>query len=293
MMNIDTGRYWDKAWTLVEGCSPVSAGCDNCWSASMTHRFKKGFTKKGKFNGVIRIREDRLDLPLKTKKPTVWSIWNDLFHEDVPLDLQIDSFMVMGFCERHTFLVLTKRPNLMAKFMRPWLHATRGKGITFQNIYFGTSIENQQAADERIPYLLKIPGKRFLSIEPMLGEIIIPHGQLKEISQVICGGETGPTARPCHPDWVRSLRDQCKATGVPFFFKGWGGRIETENNEGVKMGDIYMSSDGFIDVAKRGYVCFASESEGTHIRRVKYYKDTGRLLDGRTHDELVWRIWIG
>lgn len=109
------------------------------------------------------------------------------------------------------------------------------------------------------------------------------------IDQVICGGETGSNARPCHPDWVRSLRDQCKVAGVPFFFKGWGEWIKTGNTEGVKMGDICISSDGFIDRAKRGYVCFANESEGTHMRRVKH-KATGRLLDGRTHDESVWRV---
>ena len=79
-------KYWQCSLTLVEGCTPVSAGCDNCWSAGAWHRFKRGLTDdKGKFTGEVVIRESRLDLPLKTKNPTVWAVWNDLFHENVKL----------------------------------------------------------------------------------------------------------------------------------------------------------------------------------------------------------------
>ena len=280
-MNIDAGRYWDKALTLVEGCTPVSAGCDNCWSAAMAHRFKQGLTDKGKFTGSIKIREDNLELPLKTKKPTVWAIWNDLFHEDVSIEFIADVFNIMTSCRYvckkrhehdfdceteetgHEYLILTKRPERMKEIINKlpnfigecWsgdtaLSMTMEWGDWLENVWFGTSIENQQTADERIPHLLQITGKKFLSVEPCLGDIdlrkylasaIGEHYPYKPaFDQVICGGETGRNARPCHPDWVRRLRDQCQVAGVPFFLKSLG-------------------------------------------------KGLSRILDGQTHDSLIWR----
>lgn len=259
-----TGKYWDKAWQLVEGCTSVSAGCDNCWSASMTHRFKQGLTDdNGKFCGDIIIREERLDLPLQTKQPTVFSIWNDLFYERVPAEFITEAFDVMGVCRdekiltqdgyktypNHTFLILTKRPERI----KPVLFGAEGRfhlggGDHITNIWLGTSVENQEQAERRIPELLKSTDyfKKFLSIEPLLREINLHQyfwtasgAKTNAIQQVICGGETGKKARPCHPNWVRSIRDQCKEADVPFFLK-------------------------YID------------------------KQYGRILDGRTHDELVF-----
>lgn len=134
----------------------------------------------------------------------------------------------------------------------------------------------------------------------MLGQIdlfkaraIIPtgdggaEGAMGRIHQVICGGETGHNARPIHPDWVRSLRDQCAEAGVPFFFKGDGEWHEV-GADGVRPSNICISEDGFIDTAGTDYVCFANESDGVHLRRWKISKNVSRLLDGRTHDELAW-----
>jgi protein gp37 len=106
----------------------------------------------------------------------------------------------------------------------------------------------------------------------------------ESIDWVICGGETGPNARPMHPDWVRNLRDQCQNAGVPFFFKQWG-ELAPVHEGGICPGDICMSEDGFIDTVKEDYVCCANESDGEWMRKVGK-KAAGRMLDGRTWDEM-------
>ena len=225
---------------------------------------------KGRFNGDIITHPDRLSIPLKRRKPTVYAVWNDLFHEAVPLEFQSEVYRMMATAYQHTFLILTKRPQIMLE--RLSLNPGRmDKG----NIWHGLTVCNQQEADEKIPVFLQVPGKKFLSIEPMLGEIFLTrissgkgfsdwYYPLKEISAVILGGETGPGARPLRPDWVRSVRDQCMAVGVPFFFKGWGkwGLNRLTDDNGIIPGSEWMD---------------------------KGIKHPGRLLDGRTHDELPWR----
>lgn len=209
MIDVSRGRYWDLPWSLVSSCTRCSPGCENCWSLAMEKRFHKGE------EGKVVVHPERLEIPLKRKKPTVFAVWNDLFHDDVPRCFQERAFCVMGDITQHTFLVLTKRPEIMKDFV-----------IWFSDIYqyekssiwLGTTIENQEQADKRIPILLQIPAaKRFVSIEPMLSAISKPY--LKNIDWVVLGGETGPHARPCEPGWIRGVRDQCREAGVPFFFK--------------------------------------------------------------------------
>jgi protein gp37 len=149
---------------------------------------------------------------------------------------------------RHTFMFLTKRPIRMREILSPPSFMVEGKPLP--NLWLGVTVCNQQEADEKIPLLLQTPAaKRFVSVEPMLAEIsfrwksyfeakgesydarlnriggkVYHLESLKELDWCIVGGETGPGARPMHPDWVRSLRDQCKEAGVPFFFKQMSGR---------------------------------------------------------------------
>ncbi|MDD4986681.1 MAG: DUF5131 family protein, partial [Dehalococcoidales bacterium] len=106
---ISVGRWWNRAWSLVEGCTPVSEGCRNCWLRAMDRRFHRG--------GQVRFREDRLELPLKVKRPTVWAIWSDLFHEKVSNHELDRAFAMMGKCEQHTFMLLTKRPERMVDYI--------------------------------------------------------------------------------------------------------------------------------------------------------------------------------
>ena len=309
----ESGRYWDKPWSLIDGCTPCSPGCDHCWSAVMTHRFNFQWTKDGKpeFNGHITVRPERLDIPLKRKKPTVYAVWNDLFHEDVPITFINSAFLRMVKYDWHTYLTLTKRPKEMKDFV------TIGNGWrgTMQNVYLGLTICNQQEADEKIPIFLQVSGKKFLSIEPMLGEIKLqlvgcPNcGQSKQdwfpnytlcracgievksppgsVDAVILGGESGPGARPMHPDWVRSVRDQCAAAGVPFFFKQWGEWKQCdewhEECPGHKMNVI--CHDGTYPLPGVDWTKIVGAIPIYRAGR----KAAGRILDGRTHDDLPWR----
>lgn len=238
------GKYWDRAWSLVDGCTPCSPGCEHCWSASIAHRFRRGVdlgdgridlrigeytNDDGQFNGKITLNHHRLDIPLKRKKPTVWAIWNDLFHKDVSFDFLTETWLNMALTHRHTYLVLTKRPERMLTFASAW------KMEDFPHIWPIVTVCNQPEANEKIPLSLNTPAvHRGVSIEPMLGPISLrwlpgtyaekrrvygEYDQLKKIDWVVLGGETGPGARPVHPDWVRSVRDQCQAAGVPFYLK--------------------------------------------------------------------------
>jgi protein gp37 len=170
----------------------------------------------------------------------------DFFHETVHREHKEAVYRVIEQCSQHTFIFLTKRPQNVSAYWMPQR----------ANVWLGVTAENQSRADERIPILLQIPAAvRFVSVEPMLGAIsfdsvleedyagvpcqIWPlHGRRK-IDWVICGGETGPGARPMQPEWVSSLRDQCVSVGVPFFFKSWGGRR-------ARIGSIPIDPDGHV-----------------------------------------------
>jgi len=166
---------------------------------------------------------------------------SDLFHPKVPEEFIARVFDVMGRAPQHTFQVLTKRPGRMASILEvlPRLipDTVSETGWPLANVWLGTSVENQRWANIRIPSLIRSPAAiRFLSCEPLLGPIdlgsaVAPVGSSEApkyagfpIEWVIVGGESGPGARSIEPEWAQSLRDQCVAIGVPFFFKQWGGR---------------------------------------------------------------------
>lgn len=212
----------------------------------------------GKWNGTTHFVESQLDKPLKRKRPTMYFVCSmgDMFHESVPFEWIDAIFSIMSDCDNHTYQILTKRPKRISDFFQwKWKQCGKLNNDDFipwypkDNIWFGVTAENQEMANKRIPILLKIPVKiRFISVEPMLEEVDLTelglpsdkfgfinslygtafnskiggHKTKSKIDWVIYGGESGHNARPMHPDWVRSLRDQCKAANVPFFFKQWG-----------------------------------------------------------------------
>lgn len=286
------------------------------------------------FNGQVRCVEADLQIPLRWKKPRRCFVnsMSDLFHRDVPFEFIDKVFAIMALCPQHTFQILTKRPERMAEYMAtltperldaivmqflnntqvepPWTYVCRvqehiGKlhGWPLPNVWLGTSCEDQAAADERIPHLLRCPAAvRFLSCEPLLGPIdfrIVPgFNRVGSAGQevlrnlwVIAGGESGPGARPMHPDWARSLRDQCQAARVPFFFKQWGEwrspldgeRWNTMLGRAGKPPSFLVAKDGTVHCT-----CEGAEGSGDCAAQpmvmVGKHK-AGRILDGRTWDE--------
>jgi protein gp37 len=223
-------EWTDATWNPVAGCTPVSPGCLNCYAARMALRLERmpngtgrkyaGTARRARdgrpvFSGRINLDEESLDLPRSWRLPRIIFVnsMSDLFHEAVPVEYIARVFRVMNECPRHTFQVLTKRPERAADV------ATRFDWSP--NIWMGTSVESTKYYG-RIRALRRIGARvRFLSCEPLLGPL--PDLPLDGVHWVIVGGESGPGARPMEVRWVRDVRYQCDRNGVPFFFKQWGG----------------------------------------------------------------------
>jgi protein gp37 len=237
-------------------CTRISPGCTHCYASSINKRFGNGleYTVPNLEKVEFFIDEKILAEPLRRKKPATIFVGDmfDLFHEAIPGEL---IWRVLIECRnetRHTFQILTKRTERMREMM------SFAAVFAQPNIWLGTSVESQKYADERIPLLLQTPAAvRFLSVEPMLEAVdlenlpsasgigrylnclsnagadpgaIIPS----KIDWVICGGESGPGARPFNLAWAESLQEQCKAAGVAFFMKQAGSAPTWDPECGIK-----------------------------------------------------------
>lgn len=212
---VSTGIEWtDETWNPVTGCTKISPGCANCYALEMTKRFPKAFP-----NGFeVTQHVDRLEKPLKWKKARKIFVnsMSDLFHEEVDTSFISKVVQTIERTPQHVYQILTKRPERMASLadILPW----------HSNIWAGVSVELRQYKS-RINLLRQVPvAVRFLSCEPLLGDLQLKTEDLDGIHWVIVGGESGANHRPIDPDWVRSIRDVCLETGTAFFFKQWGGR---------------------------------------------------------------------
>lgn len=288
------------------------------------------------WTGETRLINEALRKPLAWREPRMIFVcsMSDLFHESVPFEWIDEVFIKVSVTHpKHLFIILTKRPQRMAEyFNRPESKIlTSFKGKPLQNFWIGVTAENQEQANKRIPILLQIPAaKRFVSIEPMLGPVKLnsliredgsnawvddcltgfkAHGAggwyANKLDWVICGGESGPKARPMHPDWVRSLRDQCASANVPFFFKQWGewqsywfnmtskevcfkmysSYLQFTQKDWVNKGDACISLDGKL--CKTGGDMQQAQYPVAIMQRLGR-KNTGNMIDGERHQN--WPI---
>lgn len=320
-----SGIEWtDATWNPVTGCSKVSQGCKFCYAKHQAWprlAAMQNTVYTGREFEQVMCHPERLDQPLRWTKPRMIFVnsMSDLFHDDVPFEFIADVFAVMACTTRHTYQVLTKRPSRMLEWflwaaksdygMGPevvdptkvwpqWKPCKPGNSGGYdncgpawplENVWLGVSVEDQAAADERIPLLLATPAAvRWISAEPLLGPIDL--GELPshsgigryldslsnagceyadvpgKLDWVVVGGESGPNARPMSPDWARSLRDQCAAAGVPFMMKQWGEWLPMLGQvDGVRVGKKTTTADGWV-------MGLAGK------------KAAGRLLDGTQHD---------
>jgi protein gp37 len=212
-------EWTDATWNPVTGCTKITRGCDNCYAARFSERFR-GVAGHPFENGFdLTLRPERVTQPLAWRKSRMVFVnsMSDLFHKGVPRNFIDRVFDTMEEADWHVFQVLTKRSSLMRAYLRTRYSERKPPS----HIWFGVSVEEARAKS-RIDHLREAPAAiRFLSIEPLVGKVgpIDLHG----IHWVIAGGESGPNARPMQLEWAREVRDQCAEQGVPFFFKQWGG----------------------------------------------------------------------
>lgn len=221
-------EWTDETWNPVTGCTRVSPGCDNCYMFALYPRLR-GMSVAGYETdpSEVQLMPERLDAPFKWKKPrrVFVNSMSDVFHPSVPYEFAFEMFKVMEQASEergHVFQVLTKRPGRAVGWWNRF--ADRFTDGWPENIWIGTSVENQKYAP-RITVLERLPAAvRFVSAEPLLEEIDLTEWLSRgALHWLIVGGESGRKARPMDLDWVRRLRDQADVFGVAFFLKQLGG----------------------------------------------------------------------
>jgi protein gp37 len=215
-MGLKSAIEWtESTWNPITGCTKVSPGCKHCYAERMAERLQAMGQENYRNGFALTLQPQMLDLPLRWKTPQTIFVnsMSDLFHEKVPLEYIQRVFDIMRRAHWHRFQVLTKRAGRLAE-LSPHLSWEA-------NIWMGVSVESDRYRG-RIDALRRTAAStRFLSLEPLLGRLC--DLDLRGIHWVIVGGESGPGARPMDPAWARDLRDQCRRSKVPFFFKQWGG----------------------------------------------------------------------
>lgn len=262
-------EWTDHTFNPWVGCTKVSPACDHCYAEGWAKRTGQDQLWAGErrrtstANWKEPLRWNRKAEVTGVRAKVFCASLADVFDNQVPTEWRVDLWRLIEATPNLDWLLLTKRPQNAGQMMMEARRALLGADVDDRhvawprhNIWLGTTVENQQEADRRIPHLLNTPAaKRFLSCEPLLGPVDLtrvkkrgaekfPDGNAAtlnalwcwhdhgrpvhpEIDWVICGGESGPGARPMEPDWGRALRDQCQAAGVPFFMKQMGGTVKS------------------------------------------------------------------
>ncbi|MGB3432431.1 phage Gp37/Gp68 family protein [Achromobacter sp.] len=322
-------EWTDHTFNPWEGCQKVGPGCDHCYAETRNARFAGGRAVNWG-PGAPRRRTSAANW----RKPLVWnrdagvfyaqhgrrqrvfcSSLADVFDNAVDPTWRRDLFDLIEMTPNLDWLLLTKRIGNVARMLPTHDWAARG------NVWLGTTIVNQSEAERDIPKLLAVPARRrFLSMEPLLGPVALGRAcrlaafhATEVLDWVIVGGESGPGARPIHPDWARNLRDECQAAGVPFLFKQWGewkpicempeaehsalyrsAVVARPHESQCNLDDIYgrrcivdtavMHSDGAV-LDLRTPMAFQQGTGAMQIFRAGK-KAAGRLLDGREWNEV-------
>lgn len=243
-------EWTDKVWNPVRGCVKVSAGCKHCYAETFAERWRgvKGHAYEQGFD--LRLAPHKLEEPVHWKEPRKVFVnsMSDLFQVGVPFEYIDKVFTTMARAPRHTFQILTKRPDRMLAYMKRWLRdqdgveSPAGAVKPLANVWLGVSVEDQAAADIRIPLLLKTPAAvRWISAEPLLGPLDLkPYAGcfdgnignpsfVRWLDWIVIGGESGHSARPFCIDWADDILRQVRGAGIPVFMKQFGRMPVTEN----------------------------------------------------------------
>lgn len=311
-------EWCDHTWNPWVGCTKISPACDNCYAEGWAKRSGSPQLWRGERRRTTEsywrqpLKWDRQAAEAGVRYRVFCASLADVFDNQVPEAWRHDLWELIGRTTNLDWLLLTKRPQNIAKMLpvmdsrapgyRPWKERW-----PWPNVWLGTTVENQEEAERRVPHLLAMPAAvRFLSCEPLLGELdltCIPWrfngmtgrtvktvnaltgnitfldpvfgggSRVSGLDLVIAGGESGPGARPLHPAWARSLRDQCVAAEVPYFFKQWGDWVPTGSVDIYCHGPDgkqrrYPGSAGILWLAD-GRVCLRDFSVKEHAARIK------------------------
>lgn len=296
-------EWTDHTFNGWIGCTKVSPGCANCYAEAYAARYKRAVWGPGQPRSRTSVANWRLPLRWNReaeaagKRARVFcSSLADWLDPEVPAEWLRDLLELVATTGSLDWLLLTKRPELFRERMDAVLALDRRDGtladlwsihgLAPSNVWLGTTVEDQQRADERVPMFAQIPARvHFLSCEPLLGPVTIDPRWMPHIDWVIAGGESGPDARPMHPEWARELRDQAQSAGAAFLFKQWGEWVP-EGHEAYEHSDPFEEDErhAAVDLWPRGMTPEGRISTYTPMWRAGKHT-AGRVLDGRTWDE--------
>lgn len=305
--------WTDATWPIVTGCTTVSPGCEHCYAERDWPRLANNRRVPiyfGRPFADVQFHPERLQQPLSWRgRPRMIFVpsMGDLFHAAIPDQAIQAVFGLMAATPQHTYQVLTKRPERLQVFLRAADHGDAGswrealrqfgcEGVSRdlahapwppRNIWLGVTVENRRHGVPRIDQLRQVPAAvRFLSVEPLLEDL--GTLDLTGIAWVIVGGESGPHARPTHPEWVRAVRDQCARAAVPLFFKQWGEWLPGDQLGalGVSLGEVQRAPFGALSASGSwdlGHYPLPSLADSTIQMLRLGRRHTGSLLDGQEH----------